>query len=386
MHADFLSRAWQPNSAAAGRRAFEHRFRDWLADAGITLNGSRPWDPQIIRARALLRCAHGTLEAGRAYADCDWECTALDEFAARLVRTRRPSEVFPRWRRLLRLANHIGNPQGRRRARDAVRHYEGRFELFEAMLGPTLTYSCGYWEKARTLDDAQTAKHDLVCRKLGIEPGMRILDVGCGWGALAEHAARHYGAVVTGVTLADEQAAIARTRNSGLPVTILARDYREVEGRFDRVVSLGMFEHVGPRNYRTFFRKLSGWLAPGGLALLHSIGGLTSTTTTDPWLNEFIFPGSVLPSEAQIARASEGLFVLEDWHNFGAYYDRTLSAWNENVSRAWTGELSDYPETFQRTWRYYLLTCAGLFRARVAQLWQLVLSPQGVPGGYRRPC
>ena len=386
MHVDLMGRAVLFHREAAGRRTFEHRLQTWLEAADVRLNGSRPWDPRIIRPRALWRCARGTLEAGRAYADGDWECPALDELAARLVRARQPYDVFPRWRRLLRCAGRWRNPQRPRKSRGAVRHYEGRSDLFQSMLGSTMAYSCGYWANAATLDEAQAAKHDLVCRKLGIEPGMRVLDVGCGWGAFAEHAARHYGAIVTGVTLADEQAALAHERTAGLRVSIVASDYRRVEGRFDRVVSIGMFEHVGPRNYRTFFRKLAGWLVPDGLALLHSIGGLRSTTSTDPWLDTFIFPGSVIPSEAQIARASEGLFVLEDWHNFGAYYDKTLCAWHENVSRAWSTELSAYPETFRRTWRYYLLTCAGLFRARVAQLWQLVLSPRGVPGGYRRVC
>ena len=385
VHVDLFSRAWL-HEPSASRKAFEHRFHTWLKDADITVNGSRPWDPRIIRPRALWRCARGTLEAGRAYADGDWECVALDEFAARMVQAREPWKVFPRWRQALRRVTRWHNPQGFRESRRAVRHYEGRFDVFRNMLGSSLAYSCGYWKDARTLDDAQAAKHDLVCLKIGLQPGMRVLDVGCGWGAFAEHAARHYGAEVTGVTLADEQAEIARRRTAGLPVTIMAKDYRRVAGTFDRVVSIGMFEHVGPRNYRTFFRKMAGWLTPRGLALLHCIGGLRSTTTTDPWLNEFIFPGSVLPSEAQIARATEGLFVLEDWHNFGAFYDKTLCAWNENVSRAWSTELSDYPETFRRAWRYYLLTCAGLFRARVAQLWQLVLSPHGVPGGYQRVC
>lgn len=385
MHAGFLSRAWQHHELSAGRRAFEHRFNTWLEEAGITLNGSRPWDPRIVRSRALWRCARGTLEAGRAYADGDWECPALDQFAARLVSARRPSQVFPRWRRLLGAPPWL-NTQSHHRARLGVRHYEGRFDLFETMLGPSLTYSCGYWAQAESLDDAQAAKHDLVCRKLGLKEGMHVLDCGCGWGAFAEYAARHYGVVVTGLTLASEQAAIASARTAELPVTIRVGDYRDFEGQFDRVVSIGMFEHVGPRNYPTFFRKLASWLKPNGLALLHSIGALHSSRSTDPWLNSFIFPGSVLPSAVQIAKASEGLFVIEDWHNFGPYYDRTLCAWYENVSRAWSTSLSDYPDHFRRIWRYYLLTCAGLFRARVAQLWQLVLSPHGVSGGYQRIC
>jgi cyclopropane-fatty-acyl-phospholipid synthase len=362
----------------------------WLAEAGIALNGAEPWDPKIVRARALWRCARGTLEAGMAYADGDWDCEALDEFTARMLRAYelREFEVpghFGRWHQWIPTWL-LANPQSRRRAREAVRHYEGRFDLFRTMLGPSLAYSCGFWADAATLDEAQDAKHELICRKLGLAPGMRVLDVGCGWGGFAEYAARHHRVNVTGVTLADEQATIARERTVRLPVTILTRDYRETTGTFDRVVSIGMFEHVGPRNHRLFFEKLRSWLRPDGLALLHTIGGKTSTTSTDPWLNAFIFPGSVLPSVAQIGVASEGLFVVEDWHNFGADYDRTLRAWHDNVARAWPNELAHYPEQFRRTWRYYLLTCAGMFRARSTNLWQLVLSPRGVPGGYRRPC
>ena len=383
MHADFLTRTWDRHHIRASHHTFADRLAAWLAPAGITLNGSRPWDPRIVRRRALWRVAQGTLEAGRAYADGDWECDALDEFTARLLRAYEPPDPARHWRRWLPKWPWT-NPQSLRHAREAVEHYQGPFDVFRVMLGPSLAYSCGYWADATTLDAAQDAKHELICRKLQLEPGMRVLDIGCGWGGFAEHAARHHRVAVTGVTLAEQQAEIARARTARLPVTILTRDYRETTGTFDRVVSIGLFEHVGPRNYRTFFDKLSDWLRPDGLALLQCIGGSTSTMTTDPWLDQFIFPGFVLPSVAQIGAATEGLFVIEDWHNFGADYDRTLCTWHYNLAQAWDGELAHYPESCRRTWRYYLLTCAGIFRARAAQLWQIVLSARGVSGGYRR--
>jgi cyclopropane-fatty-acyl-phospholipid synthase len=384
MNAHLVSTASHSHTSAPATPRVGGRLGAWLADAGITIDGPRPWDPQIRHPRALARCARGTLQAGESYAHGDWDCEALDEFTSRLVQARPPRTVFPPWREWLTQWS-ILNQQSRRKAREAVeRHYDHHFDLFEAMLDPSLTYSCGYWARASSLAEAQTGKHDLICRKLNITRGMRVLDVGCGWGAFVEFAARRRGATVTGVTLSAEQAAIARRRTEGLDVAIVAGDYRGVQGTFDRVVSIGMFEHVGPRNYGTFFRKLHEWLTPDGLALLHSIGGLRSTGRTDPWIDALIFPGSVLPSAAQVASASEGLFVIEDWQNFGADYDRTLRAWHDNVSRAWPTALRHYPEEFRRRWRYYLLTCAGIFRARYAQLWQIVLSPHGVAGGYRR--
>jgi len=253
------------------------------------------------------------------------------------------------------------------------------------MLGPTMTYSCGYWRTASTLDEAQHAKHELIAQKLGLEPGQHVLDIGCGWGEFARFAAERYGAYVTGITLSAEQSQLARRRCAGLPVAIQVRDYRELRGRFDHIVSVGMFEHVGPRNYRTFFETAAGLLKPGGLLLLHTIGGLVSTDSTDPWIDRYVFPDAVLPSAAELTRAFEGTFVLEDWHSFGADYDRTLMTWQRRLARAWPALDRRDDGRFRRLWRYYLLTCAGSFRARHNQLWQLVLSPTGVPDGYRRP-
>jgi cyclopropane-fatty-acyl-phospholipid synthase len=357
-----------------------------LLEAGITINGPHSWDPQILRPGALKRCARGSLEAGRAYADGDWECLALDEMAARLLRADKEASALATWRDWF---SHLSffNAQSLSRAKRSIeRIYDGHADIYEAMLDPSQTYSCGYWANAETLEDAQTAKHELICRKLGIRDGTRVLDVGCGWGAFAAHAARVHGAEVTGVTLSRDQALKAVSRTRGLGVEIINDDYRRVTGTFDRVVSVGMFEHVGPRNYRTFFSKLRGWLTPDGLALLHCIGGDRSRLHIDAWMNTYVFPGAVLPSAAQVTAASEGLFLIEDWHNFGADYDRTLCAWHENLARAFRDQLVHEPERIRRTWRYYLLTGAGVFRARAAQLWQIVLSPHGVPGGYRRVC
>ncbi len=254
----------------------------------------------------------------------------------------------------------------------------------DAMLGPGMVYSCGYWRQATDLAAAQEAKLDLACRKLGLCPGQRLLDVGCGWGETLRFAARRYGVSGVGVTISREQAEQARRRCAGLPVEIRLCDYRELEERFDHVLSIGMFEHVGVRNYRGFFERMRRLLAPSGLFLLHSIGGERSGDHTDPWISRYIFPNSMLPSAAQVARAVEGLFVIEDWHNFGTDYDLTLQAWRENIERAWA-RLPQYDERFRRMWRFYLAASMALFRSRRGQLWQLVLSPEGVPGGYVAP-
>jgi cyclopropane-fatty-acyl-phospholipid synthase len=359
-----------------------------FGSSGITLDGSNPWDPQIRRPRALLRLlTQGTLGAGESYVDGDWDCAALDELTCRLL-TAGADGHWGHWSAGGMggpLVAHLANLQSRSHAQqDIARHYDLDNDLYAAMLGPTMAYSCGYWRQASTLDEAQDAKHALICDKLGLRPGMSVLDIGCGWGGFAEYAARRYGVSVVGITLSAAQKELAGRRCAGLPVTILKEDYRDLTGTFDRIVSIGMFEHVGPRNYSTFFATARARLVSDGLMLLHTIGGTRSEVTPDPWIGRYIFPHAVLPSVAQIGHGIEGTFVLEDWHNFGSDYDRTLMAWSANLEASWPTHARRHDERFHRLWRYYLLTCAGTFRARRSQLWQLVLSPYGVAGGYRR--
>jgi cyclopropane-fatty-acyl-phospholipid synthase len=211
---------------------------------------------------------------------------------------------------------------------------------------------------------------------------MRVLDVGCGWGSFARHAAERYGARVVGVTVSRRQVELAREICRGLPVEIHLQDYRDVTGPFDRLVSIGMFEHVGLKNHRTYVQVAQRALADDGLFLLQTIGGASSRRVPDPWVSRYVFPNSLVPSARQLAAAIEGLFVVEDWHNFGADYDRTLTAWVHNFRSAWPELERRYGERFFRMWTYYLLSSAGAFRARRNQLWQIVLSKRGVPGGY----
>jgi cyclopropane-fatty-acyl-phospholipid synthase len=250
------------------------------------------------------------------------------------------------------------------------------------MLDRHLIYSCAYWKDASTLDEAQEAKLDLVCRKLDLQPGMRVLDIGCGWGGTARFAAQHYRVEVVGITVSEEQMKAANELRGSLAVETRLQDYRDLDGTFDRILSIGMFEHVGYKNYRTYMRVVKDHLSKDGLFLLQTIGRNHSEITTDRWIAGYIFPNSMLPSARQICAAIEGVFVIEDWQSFGPDYDKTLMCWFRNFEENWDSIARNYGERFYRMWRYYLLSCAGSFRARQNQLWQIVLSPGGVQGGY----
>ncbi|PWU28532.1 cyclopropane fatty acyl phospholipid synthase [Pseudomonas sp. RW407] len=357
-----------------------------LHKAGIQINGQRPWDMQVLRPRVFERAlAQGSLGLGESYMDGDWDAQHLDEFFHRLLRARLDQEVRP-WRLLAHVLRYrLLNLQSSRRAwQVGRRHYDLGNELYRAMLDSRMTYSCGYWETASTLEQAQEAKLELICRKLRLEPGMRLLDIGCGWGSLMAYAAQHHGVECVGVTVSQEQANWASDRYRDLPVEFRLQDYRTLTGRFDRIASVGMFEHVGHKNHRAFMQVAQRCLADDGLFLLHTIGKNTRHGRPDPWIDRYIFPNGDLPSIGQLGDAADGLFVVEDLHNFGACYDRTLMAWHANFEAAWP-RFSALGERFRRMWRYYLLSCAGAFRARDIQLWQWVLSRRGVAGGYLRP-
>jgi cyclopropane-fatty-acyl-phospholipid synthase len=345
----------------------------------------RPWDLQIHDERFYRRVlAGGTLGLGESYMDGWWDCAALDEMCHRATRARldeRPA--FRLSSAAAFVAAVLVNRQTLRRARRVAEvHYDLGNDFFAAMLDPAMQYSCAYFSGTDDLAEAQQRKMDLICRKLGLQPGMRLLDIGCGWGGLAKYAAERHGCRVVGLTISREQQAYGAAACRGLPVEIRLQDYREIAEPFDRVVSVGMMEHVGWKNYRTFMQVAARCLADGGLFLCHTIGGTVSRFRTDPWIERYIFPNSLLPSPAQVARAAEGLFVIEDVHNFGQYYDLTLRAWERNFSGSWEKFREKHGERFRRMWRYYLLSCAGAFRARVIELYQFVLARGGVPGGY----
>lgn len=358
-----------------------------LAPADIRVGGDRPWDIHVHDDRLYRRVlTAGTLGLGEAYMDGWWTCGALDQMVDRAQRAGVGGPLRSPTKAVREARARVRNAQSRRRSFDVgERHYDIGNDLYERMLDSRMIYSCGYWSTASDLDEAQEAKLALVAAKLRLEPGMRVLDIGCGWGGAAQFLAERHGCEVVGLTVSREQAELARRRCAGLPVEIRVQDYRDLDERFDRVYSIGMFEHVGVTNYATYMSGVRRCLKdPDGLALLHTIGGLRSTHVTDAWIERYVFPNSMLPSAAQITRAAEGRLIVEDWHTFGADYDPTLMAWHANVTAAWD-DLPRYDERFRRMWEYYLLTSAGSFRARVLQLWQVVFSRDGLPEAYRPP-
>jgi cyclopropane-fatty-acyl-phospholipid synthase len=367
----------------------EKWFQSLIATAGINLNGTRPCDIQVNNPAMfeLIRW-QGTLGLGNSYMYGWWDCASLDVLFHHLLTAeldRKAATFLPQL--LGTMKAYLANLQSIGRAFEVgKRHYDLDEGLFQAMLGKSMVYSSSYrGSGAKNLDEAQFAKLDLICRKLHLVPGTTVLEMGCGWGSFARYAAEHYGVRVVGLTISEHQAAYARMHCQGLPVEILLQDYRSYTGQVDAIVSVGMFEHVGVKNYQTFFDTIKRCLHPDGLFLLHTIGTLRSVIAVDPWMNTHIFPNGKLPSMRQIATAVEGRFVIEDLHNFGPDYDFTLMSWWKNFhDGVQKGELTiQFDERFQRMWQYYLLTCAGAFRARNLQVWQLVLSPRGIAGGYQ---
>lgn len=358
-----------------------------LLKADIRVDGDRPWDIQINSPGVFERVlAEGNIGLGESYMDGAWDVEQLDEFFFRVLRAGLADQVNP-WKMVIHaLRAKFVNLQSSRRAWEVGEvHYNLGNDFYAAMLDSRMTYTCGYWKEASDLDEAQTAKLDLVCRKLELKPGMKVLDIGCGWGSFMAYATEHYGVECVGATISEEQANYGQSLMAQkLPVRFLLQDYRELDEPFDRIVSIGMFEHVGRKNYDEYMKVAQRCLKPDGLFLLHTIGKKVRDTPPDPWIDRYIFPNGDVPALSQIIDVAESRFVVEDLHNFGADYDKTLMAWHRNFEAAWPRFEAEFGERFRRMWRYYLLSCAGSFRARQIQLWQLVLSKKGVLGGYQR--
>lgn len=356
-----------------------------LDGSGITINGDSPWDIHVHDERLYDRVlAGGSLAAGESYMAGWWDVSALDEFFCRVIRQGIDEKLNHLDIKLIWnfLKVKLTNPQKSRAFDIGKTHYDLGNDLYQSMLDSRMAYSCGYWENASSLDEAQEAKLELICRKIGLERGMAVLDIGCGWGSFAKYAAENYGVKVVGVTVSTEQLLLGRKLCEGLDVELRYQDYRDVKEKFDRVVSVGMFEHVGYKNYSTYMKTVKSCLADDGLFLLHTIGYNRTYHHLDAWSNKYIFPNGMLPSASRLAKSTEGIFVIEDWHNFGADYDKTLMAWDKNFRQNWDNIKHNYDGRFYRMWRYYLNSCAGSFRARDIQLWQIVISPKGVEGGY----
>ncbi|HED31744.1 MAG TPA: cyclopropane fatty acyl phospholipid synthase [Prosthecochloris aestuarii] len=365
-----------------GASIYERKLKDILSSAGITVGGERPWDITVHDQRFYKRViTESHLGIGESYMDNWWDCKALDQFFSRVLRARLDTRVSQLTRVLSNLAGLLVNLQKPSRSFTVGEtHYNIGNDLYEAMLDRNMLYSCAYWRDAENLDQAQENKLRLIFNKLRLKPGMHVLDIGCGWGGAARFAARHYGVHVTGVTVSSEQKKKADELQNGLPVDIHLVDYRELDGSYDRIYSIGMFEHVGVKNYRVFFDITRNCLKEDGLFLLHTIGSKRSSRNTDKWTHRYIFPNSMLPSARQITTAVEGRHIIEDWHAFGNDYSKTLMAWHDNFERHWPALSGKYDERFYRMWRYYLLSAAGSFRARNVQLWQILFSNNGITG------
>ena len=362
----------------------KERITKIFNEAGITVQGDNKWDIHVhderFYNRVLLKWSMGF---GESYMDGWWDTKALDQLIYRLYMSRIDNKNN-NWPGKIEMCKaKLINQQTKSRAQKVAHvHYDLGNDMYSKMLGDTMQYTCAYWKDAQTLDEAQENKLDLICKKLHLQKGEKVLELGCGWGGFAKFAAENYGVEVDAYNISKEQVEYARNRTKGLPVTIHLADYREARGTYDKVAAIGLCEHVGYKNYSTLMEVAYRSLKSHGIFLLHSIANNFSTTHCDPWFNKYIFPNGMLPSVKQLGEAMENLFVMEDWHNFGPDYDKTLVAWYQNFDRHWPQYREKYDTRFYRMWKYYLLSLAGAFRARRIQLWQVVMSKDGLPGSY----
>ena len=363
---------------------FNYQVNELLNLANIKVGDEELHDIQVHDERLYKRIiSEGSLGLGEAYMDEWWDANELDHVFFKLLSTDVERKVKSNLYFWSLLQSKLFNLQSIRRAfHVGEKHYDIGNDLFSKMLDKRMVYTCAYWKDAKNLQEAQENKLDLVCRKIGLQKGQHVLDIGCGWGSFIQFASERYGVSAVGITISKEQAELAKQNCKNLPVEIRLQDYRELNEKFDHIVSLGMFEHVGQKNYRTYMDVAARCLKDEGLFLLHTIGSNYTRHNPDAWVNKYIFPNGVLPSLKDISMAIEHLFVLEDLHNFGTDYDKTLMAWFKNFDANWNQLSEKYGNRFYRMWKYYLLSCAGAFRARNIQLWQLVLSKTGVQGGY----
>jgi len=361
------------------QRLFKH--------ADIEVNGKRSWDIKVHNPKFYKRVlSQGSLGLGESYMDSWWDCENLDQFFYKVIRANLGEKIKGDWKLIIQsLKPKLFNMQTKQKSKKVAKeHYDLSTKLYESFLDPYNQYTCGYWKKAKNLNEAQEAKLHLICKKLKLSPKDKVLDIGCGWGGFAKFASKNYGCHVTGITISDEQLKYAQKYCQGLPVKIIKLDYRDLKIKYDKILICGMIEHVGYKNYKTLMKVVHKSLKENGLFLLHTIGVNKSSAKGDPWYDKYIFPNGMIPSLKQIGESIEDLFVMEDWHNFGTDYDKTLMAWFENFNRNWPNlkKTSKYNERFYRMWKYYLMISAGAFRSRKNQLWQIVLSKNGIPGGY----
>lgn len=364
------------------------RLHDILSEADVQVGGDRSQDIQVhVEPNKLYQrvIAQGKLGLGESYMDEWWDANRLDAFIENVLRANLQQKVawsrHDIWAVIMAV---VINQQNRRRSRRVARaHYDLSGVLPDGILDPYNQYTCAYFDGTDQLDVAQEKKLDLICRKLQLRKNDRVLDIGCGWGGFAKYASEKHECHVTGISISEEQIRYARHFCRGLPVDIRMCDYRDLDREYDKVLTCGMIEHVGYKNYRKLFETIHKHMADDGLYLLHTIGSNGSVKTNDPFLEKYIFPGGMVPSVEQIDNAREGLFSLQDVQNLAAHYPPTLSAWHHNFQSNWADLSEHYDERFRRMFEYYLLYCKGGFQAGHLQHWQMVFTKQGQVIDYR---
>ncbi len=368
----------------------KQKLQEILKHIDVVFDGERDWDVKVLNEKFYNRVlSGGKLALAESYIEGWWECKKLDQFFCRALSIDLQKKVGIRsliWPFIK--AKFLNLQKIEKVFIVGEQHYDVGNDLYEKMLDKRLVYTCAYWKNTNNLDEAQEAKMDLICKKLNLQKGQRILDIGCGWGSFMKFASEKYGVECVGLTVSKEQIVLGEKLCDGLPVQFILSDYRTFKDdkKFDHIVSIGMFEHVGKKNYDIYFKVARNMLKDDGLFLLHTIAHKHKQSANDPFVEKYIFPGGSIPCIQEIGQNIQGKFIMEDWHNFGAYYDLTLMEWYKNFE-AHFQELSlndpvKYNSQFYRIWKYYLLLSAGCFRARYTQLWQIVLSKKGVSGGY----
>lgn len=366
-------------------KTYKSTIEKLLENAGISIDGQHPHDIKVHNENFYQRVLQkGSLGLGESYMEGWWDCEALDKFFERVLKEELEKKVKSNFSILGQvLKAKLLNQQTKVKSKNAIsRHYDVGNDLYEKMLDPYMMYTCGFWENAQSLEEAQQNKMELICQKLKLKPDMEVLDIGCGWGGFAAYAAKNHNVKVTGITISKEQAKLAKKRCKNFSVDIKLIDYRDVKGEFDRILSIGMMEHVGYKNYEEYMEIAFRLLKPNGINLIHSIGSNETNISTDPWIDKYIFSKSLIPSMAQLSAAMEPYFVLEDLHNFGLHYDRTLMEWLNNFKASWPEIQNNYDEQFYRMWVYYLSSCSASFRVRKNNLWQLVMVKKEFPEEY----
>lgn len=344
----------------------------------------RMHDKAVIRK--ILR--NPALNLGETYMNGDWDTagTSLADLLSVLrINFENPSTTNP-W--LVRLASLIQSWNTLTSSRKNVsHHYNLDAPLFRAFLDEDMHYSCAYFrDDLETLEQAQQNKCAHILKKLNLPPDGRVLDIGCGWGSLAMYIAENANAHVTGITLSDAQVRTAqqrcKERNLENQVSIRLEDYREHEGEYDAIVSVGMFEHVGRRNFQTYFEKVQELLKPNGVALIHTIGNYSAPEPTNPWIAKYIFPGGYIPSLSEVAQAIERSHLVNlDTEVWRRHYARTLKIWNERFQRVREEFVKSKSERFCRMWEFYLEACQTAFTVGdlVVFQFQLGLTNDSVP-------